>query len=119
MSKSKHSEAQTIAALKQLGTISKRIGLNQLPPLASLPLSGANVSAADIVQFVPWQPSQCPPAPTNNHEFVVILKRIFEQSMLIEIKKRNRRRAPGMVMLNIAVTSLRSRCSVPLTRPFR
>jgi len=55
-----------------------QLDLEPLSPFASLPVSGAIVSAADIVQFVPWQPSQWPPPPTDNHEFVSVLKRIFE-----------------------------------------
>jgi hypothetical protein len=63
-----------------------RLDLTPLSPFASLPVSGAIVSAADVAQFVPWQPSQWPPAPIDDHEFVLVLKRIFEQSMLIEIQ---------------------------------
>jgi hypothetical protein len=53
-----------------------QLHLESLSPLASLPVSGASVSAADIVQFVPWQPSQWAPPPTDDHEFVSVLKRI-------------------------------------------
>jgi hypothetical protein len=62
-----------------------QLDLKPLPLLASLPVSGAYISASAIVQFVPWQPSQWPVAPTDDHEFVMVLKRIFEQSMLMEI----------------------------------
>jgi hypothetical protein len=62
------------------------LDLKPLPLLTSLPVSGAYISASDIVQFVPWQPSQWPVAPADTHEFVMVLKRIFEQSMLLEIK---------------------------------
>jgi ketosteroid isomerase-like protein len=63
-----------------------QLDLKSLPLLASLPVSGAVVSAADIVQFVPWQPSRWPDMPDDDHDFVMVLKRIFEQSILIEIK---------------------------------
>lgn len=63
-----------------------QLDLKPLPLLASLPVSGAFVTAADVVQFVPWQPSRWPDAPNDDHEFVMVLKRIFEQSILIEIK---------------------------------
>jgi hypothetical protein len=63
-----------------------RLDLTPLSPLASLSVSGAIVTAADVAQFVPWQPSQWPSAPIGDHEFVMVLKKIFEQSMLIEIQ---------------------------------
>src|SRR5713226_8570061 len=61
-----------------------KLDLTPLSPLASPAASGFG-SPADIVQFVPWQPSAWPDAPTDHHEFATVLKRIFELSMLIEI----------------------------------
>jgi hypothetical protein len=63
-----------------------RLDLMPLSPLAFVSVSGATVTAADAAQFVPWQPSQWPSAPIDDHEFVMVLKKIFEQSMLIEIQ---------------------------------
>lgn len=61
-----------------------QIRLKPLSPLASPSTSGFG-SIADIVQFVPWRPSAWPDAPSNDHEFAMVLQRIFEVSMLIEI----------------------------------
>jgi len=61
-----------------------KLDLKPLPPFASPPVTGFG-SLADIIQFVPWQPSAWPDAPSDPHEFVIVLKRIFEQSMLMEI----------------------------------
>jgi hypothetical protein len=52
--------------------------------LASPPASGFG-SLAEIVQFVPWKPSAWPNAPSDQNEFAMVLKRIFEVSMLMEI----------------------------------
>jgi hypothetical protein len=54
-------------------------------PLESLPVTGAMLHPAEMVRFVPWQPSAWPAAPADDHEFVLIVKRIFELSMLLEI----------------------------------
>lgn len=61
-----------------------KLDLTPLSPLASAPVSGFG-SIADIVQFIPWQPSAWPNAPSDPHEFAKVLKRIFEVSMLMEI----------------------------------
>lgn len=61
-----------------------KLDLRPLSPFASPPTSGF-ASLADLVQFVPWQPSAWPDAPSDCHEFVMVLKRIFEVSMLMEI----------------------------------
>ena len=61
-----------------------KLDLRSLSPLAS-PLASGFGSLADIVQFVPWQPSAWPDAPSDHHEFAMVLKRIFEVSMLMEI----------------------------------
>lgn len=61
-----------------------KLDLRSLSPLASPPVSGFG-SVANIVQFVPWQPSAWPDAPSDHHEFAMVLKRIFEVSMLMEI----------------------------------
>jgi len=60
------------------------LDLRPLSPVASPPVTGFG-SLADIVQFVPWQPSAWPDAPSDHHEFAMVLKRIFEVSMLMEI----------------------------------
>jgi hypothetical protein len=39
------------------------------------------------VRFVPWQLSSWPPAPADSGEFAFVLKHIFEQLMLMEIKR--------------------------------
>lgn len=62
-----------------------KLDLRPLPSWASPPASGFG-SLADIVQFVPWQPSAWLDAPFDRHEFATILKRIFEVSMLMEIQ---------------------------------
>ncbi len=62
-----------------------RLDMTPLSPLVSMPVSGANVSAAGLIQFVPWQPSAWPQAPADDHDFVLVLKRIFELSMFLEI----------------------------------
>jgi hypothetical protein len=64
--------------------VNYKLDLRPLSPLASPPVSGFS-SLADVVQFVPWQPSAWPDAPSNQHEFAIVLKRIFEVSMLMEI----------------------------------
>jgi hypothetical protein len=61
-----------------------KLDLSPLSPLASPPVSGFG-SLAEIVQFVPWQPSAWPDAPSDGHDFALVLKRIFEISMLLEI----------------------------------
>jgi len=60
------------------------LDLTPLPPLAAPAASGFG-SPADVVQFVPWQPSAWPDAPRDGQEFASVLKRIFEVSMLMEI----------------------------------
>lgn len=60
-----------------------KLDLKPLSPFASPPASGC--SLADIVQFAPWQPSAWPESPSDPHEFAIVLKRIFEVSMLMEI----------------------------------
>jgi hypothetical protein len=62
-----------------------KLDLTPLPPLASPSVTGASTSVVDIVQFVPWQPSSWPEAPSNDEAFTMVLKRIFELSMLMEI----------------------------------
>jgi len=54
-------------------------------PLESLPVTGAMLHPAEMVRFVSWQPSAWPAAPADDHEFVLIVKRIFELSRLLEI----------------------------------
>jgi len=61
-----------------------KLDLTPLPPFASPPVTGFG-SLAELVQFVPWQPSSWPDAPSEPHEFAMVLKRIFEMSMLMEI----------------------------------
>jgi hypothetical protein len=61
-----------------------KLDFTPLSPFASPPVSGFG-SLADIVQFVPWQPSAWPEAPSDHHEFAMVLKRNFEVSMLMEI----------------------------------
>src|SRR5437660_278849 len=61
-----------------------RLDLRSLSPLAS-PAASGSASITDLVQFAPWQPSTWPPAPSSGHEFAMLLKRIFEVSMLMEI----------------------------------
>lgn len=61
-----------------------KLDLKSVSPLESPPASGFG-SPADVVQFVPWQPSAWPNAPLNDQEFAKLLKRIFEVSMLMEI----------------------------------
>src|SRR4051812_42655596 len=61
-----------------------KLDLAPLEPFASPPASGSG-SPVQIVQFVPWQPSSWPEAPFDGHEFAMVLKRIFEVSMLMEI----------------------------------
>lgn len=61
-----------------------KLDLTPLSPFAAPSASGSG-SLADVVQFVPWQPSKWPDAPADNQEFVGVLKRIFEVSMLVEI----------------------------------
>lgn len=51
------------------------------------PITGAYVSNASIQIFAPWQPGTWPAAPTlSDDEFVGVLKQIFEQSILGEVR---------------------------------
>jgi hypothetical protein len=61
-----------------------KLDLKPLPALAAPAASGSG-SLADAAQFVPWQPSAWPDAPRESQEFALVLKRIFEKSMLMEI----------------------------------
>jgi hypothetical protein len=70
--------------LRMRGLVIYRLDLRPVKPVASAPASGFS-SLVDIVQFVPWQPSAWPEAPLDHHEFAMVLKRIFELSMLMEI----------------------------------
>jgi hypothetical protein len=65
-------------------TVIYKLNLKPLSPLASPAVSGFG-SIADVVQFIPWQPSAWPEAPRDSQEFALVLKAIFEQSMLMEI----------------------------------
>lgn len=62
-----------------------RLDFTPPSPLESLPITGAMILPTDIVRFVPWQPSAWPAAPNDDHEFALVLKKIFELSMLLEI----------------------------------
>jgi hypothetical protein len=61
-----------------------KLDLRPLSPFAAPPVTGFG-SLADIVQFIPWQPSAWPDPPPDHHDFAMVLKRIFEVSMLMEI----------------------------------
>jgi hypothetical protein len=51
------------------------------------PISGAYVGGVSIRMFAPWQPSTWPAASTlTDDEFIEVLKQIFEQSILGEVR---------------------------------
>ena len=62
-----------------------KLDLSASSPLASPPVTGAMIHPANFVEFVPWQPSTWPEAPGDDHEFILVLKDIFQLSMLLEI----------------------------------
>jgi hypothetical protein len=66
-------------------TMLYRLNMKLPSLLAAAPVSGAVISPQSAVQFVPWQPSAWPQAPHDDHEFVMVLKRIFELSILFEV----------------------------------
>src|ERR1035441_4513103 len=51
------------------------------------PISGAYVGGVSIRMFAPWQPSTWPAQSTlTDDEFIEVLKQIFEQSILGEVR---------------------------------
>ncbi len=62
-----------------------KLDLTAPPPVTSMPVSGAVIPAPDVIDFVPWTPSAWPEAPADDHELLLVMKRIFELSMLLEI----------------------------------
>ena len=63
--------------------------LNFTPKGSTLvpPITGAFVSGASIRMFAAWQPSTWPIASTlSDDEFIEVLKRIFEESILGEVR---------------------------------
>lgn len=70
-----------------------KIDLSPRLNLSSPPASGANFSStpasgtAAPTPFIAWQPNTWPAPPkTADDDFIMLLKRIFEESMLIEIQ---------------------------------
>jgi len=80
-----------------------KLNLQPLSPLASPPVSGFG-SIADVVQFIPWQPSAWPEAPRDSQEFALVLKAVFEQSMLMRLTMSLRTPQSATAASNIADT---------------
>ena len=62
-----------------------KLDLSPPSPLAFMPITGAMLLPSGVIDFVPWTPSDWPDAPTDDHEFLLVVKPIFELSMLLEI----------------------------------